>query len=280
MKEKVPFLKLLLQPFKNTNFKNLMMFMGPWNFAANLAGPFFTVYMLNRLQLSMSFVIALSIISQITMLAFLKIWGKYTDRFSNKSVLGVSGPMFMLCIFAWAFTTLPEKYFLTIPLLVLIHIFMGMSTAGVNLATGNIGLKLAPKGEATAYLAANNLINSVAAGIAPIVGGTFADFFAGRELAWTMTWKSLGKEYVLQALNFQHWDFFFFFAFVIGCYSIHRLSMIQEVGEVEERVVFNELILETLRPLRNFSSVGGLRYMIQFPLSMVKQVNRIVTLKI
>lgn len=34
-----------------------------------------------------------------------------------------------------------------------IHIFMGISTAGATLASGNIGLKLAPKGQATAYLA-------------------------------------------------------------------------------------------------------------------------------
>jgi len=44
---------------------------------------------------------------------------------------------------------------------------MGVAMAGVTLASGNIGLKLAPKGEATVYLASSNLVNSIAAGIAP-----------------------------------------------------------------------------------------------------------------
>ncbi|MBU4376003.1 MAG: MFS transporter, partial [Candidatus Omnitrophica bacterium] len=118
---------LILQPFKDANFKNLFMFLGSWNFAVNLAAPFFTVYMLKRLQLDMSFIIALLVLSQLTSLAFLRIWGRFSDRFSNKSVLGVSGPLFMLCILAWTFTTLPEKYILTVPLLIAIHIFMGIS---------------------------------------------------------------------------------------------------------------------------------------------------------
>ncbi|HIJ71088.1 MAG TPA: hypothetical protein HPP87_06970 [Planctomycetes bacterium] len=36
---------------------------------------------------------------------FLKIWGGYTDRFINKSVLAISGPLFMLSILAWTLKT-------------------------------------------------------------------------------------------------------------------------------------------------------------------------------
>ena len=115
-----------------------------------------------------------------------------------------------------------ERNILTVPLLIVIHIFMGISTADVNLASGNIGLKLAPKGYATAYLAGNNLVNSVAAAIAPILGGRFADFFASRELSMVLNWKSPGKELAIQTLNFQHWDFFFLFAFLIGLVAIYQ----------------------------------------------------------
>jgi len=268
------FFKLILQPFKDANFKNLIMFLGSWSFAVNLAAPFFTVYMLKRLQLDMSFIIALLVLSQLTSLAFLRIWGRFSDRFSNKSVLGVSGPLFMLCILAWTFTTLPEKYILTIPLLIAIHIFMGISTAGVTLASGNIGLKLAPKGHATAYLTASSIVNSLAAGTAPVLGGKFADFFAGRELAWTLKYTSPTGELLIPTLNFQQWDFFFFLAFLIGLYSIHRLAMVKEEGEVEEKIVVRELISEVKRPLRNFSTVGGLRRMTQFPFSVVNYLKR------
>jgi MFS family permease len=265
---------LIRRPFKDVNFKNLIMFSGSWNFAVNLAAPFFTVYMLKRLQLDMSVIIALAVLSQLMSLAFFRIWGRFSDRFSNKSVLGVSGPLFVGCILAWTFTTMPEKYLLTVPLLVAIHILMGISTAGVNLASGNIGLKLAPKGQATAYLAARNIIISIAAGIAPILGGRLADFFAERELSWTLTWIGPERELVFRTLNFQHWDFFFFFAFLIGWYSIHRLAMVKEVGEVKEKIVVHELISEVRRAARSLSTAGGLRHLTQFPFLVVRTTHK------
>ncbi len=269
IEEKKNLFTLFLQPFKDSNFKQLIMFLGSWNFAVNLAAPFFTVYMLKRLQLDLSVIIAFTVLSQIMNLVFLRLWGNFSDRFSNKSVLGVSGPLFMGCIIAFAFTTMPEKHILTIPLLVVIHILMGISTAGVTLASGNIGLKLAPKGQATAYLAANNLVNSLAAGIAPVLGGKFVDFFAERQLSLVFKWTSPGRDLAFDTLNFQHWDFFFLFAFLIGLYCIHRLTRVKESGEVEEEIVIHELITQVRRNMRNLSTVGGLRHMVTFPVSVV-----------
>ena len=270
--EKSSILKLLSKPFKDENFRKLIVFMCSWNFAVNLAAPFFMVYMLKRLGLSMSFIIGLSILSQVMNFTFLKIWGKFTDSFSNKSVLAICGPLFIISILAWTFTTMPEKYFLTIPLLIIIHIVIGLSSAGVSLASGNISMKLAPEGQATSYLAANTIANSIAAGIAPILGGKFADFFANRELDWVLNYKGPGGEFSLPTLNLQQWDFFFVIAFIIGLYSIHRLSMIKEVGEVEGKVVFGELLTEVRSQVRTLSSVEGLRQMVSFPFTIVRDL--------
>jgi len=247
--EKPRFFRLLAKPFKDENFKNLILFLGSWNFAINLAAPFFTVYMLRRLELSMTYVIALMVLSQIMNVLFIRAWGRFADHLSNKSVLAV------------------------IPLLIAIHIFMGISMAGVTLASGNIGLKLAPKGQATAYLAANSVINSLAAGIAPILGGQFADFFSKQELSLTLRWTSPTRELALQPLNLQQWDFFFILAFLIGLYSIHRLAMVKEVGEVEEKVVVQELIAEARRLTRSLSPVGGLRQLTQFPFAAIRKIS-------
>jgi hypothetical protein len=160
------------------------------------------------------------------------------------------------------------------PLLIAIHVFMGVSIAGVTLSAMNIGPKLAPGGQATSYLAANNLVNSVAAGLGPILGGQFADFFANRELSWTLTWRSPGKEFALPTLNLQQWDLFFLFAFLIGLYSIHRLATVQEIGAVEEKVLVRELIAESRGLVRNLSTVGGIRHMVQLPVALFKHVTR------
>ncbi|KDE56498.1 MFS transporter [Methanoculleus sp. MH98A] len=260
-------LAAIKKPFADLNFKNLIVFLGSWNFAVNLASPFFTVYMLQRIGLDISIVVALSVLSQVMNIVFYRSWGRVSDRYSNKSVLAVSGPLFMLAIFAWMFVTLPNVYILTYPLLIIIHILMGISLAGVSLASGNIGLKMAPQGQATSYLAASTFANSVAAGVAPILGGLFVDFFAERELIWTLIWKDPVQELVFVTLDIQQWEFFFLFAFILGLYSLHRLAAVQEEGEAKEQEVVDELIAGVRRDMRNFSSAGGLRDFVKFPFS-------------
>jgi MFS family permease len=270
IKKKQKFTGMLLTPFKDINFRNLIMALGPWSFAVNLATPFFTVYMLKSLQLNMSLIIALTVLSQITNLAFLSIWGRFSDRFSNKSVLTICGTMFMLCVLAWTFTGEPGKNIFTMPLmplLITIHIFTGISTAGVSLTSGNIGFKLAPKGQATAYLASVSLVNSLSSGIAPILGGFFADFFTERQLSWKLEWSSPENQIAFQVFNLHSWSFFFFFAFLIGLYAIHRLTLVKEPGEVDEKVVVHEFIHELGRSIKSiFSIKNRLRYTPQFAL--------------
>jgi MFS family permease len=198
----------------------------------------------------------------IGLLAAIPIWGTLSDRFSNKSVLAICGPMFILGILAWTFTTLPEKHSLTLPLLIVIHLVMGISTAGVALSTFNIAMKLAPKGRATNYLAVNTLVNSLAAGTAPIVGGALVDLFSKRSFSITLNWESPETRLAIPALVFSQWDFFFLFAFIIGLASLQLLAFVEEVGHVQERVVLREFFFELRQTVRVITSAAGVR---QFP---------------
>lgn len=266
------FLRQILEPFKDMNFRKLLVFLGVWNFAVNLAAPFFTVYMLTVLGLQMSAVIIFMTLSLLMNIAFLQLWGRFSDRFSNKSVLGVCGPLFIICIFLWTFTAIPGWGVVTVSLLVTIHLLLGISTAGIALASGNIGLKLAPKGQGTAYLAANSFTNSLAAGFAPILGGALADSLAGTELSWTIKWTTPTGELTFQTLNFRQWEFVFIFAVLIGIYSIHRLAMVREHGEVKEEIVVRELMSEVKRGLRSISSAVGLQRLVEFQYSMMSHL--------
>ena len=96
VEEKTTMSELLMRPVQDENFRHLLAFTGAWTFAVNLASPFFIVYMIKRLELSLTLVTTLIITSQVINLLFLRVWGKLVDRFSNKSVLAVSGPLFLL----------------------------------------------------------------------------------------------------------------------------------------------------------------------------------------
>lgn len=262
-------LSYLKAPFKNENFFRLIMFLMSWNFAINLAAPFFTVYMLKTLNYDMSFVIAITILSKVVNVISLKLWGKYSDRYSNKTILRICGTLFIICVFGWTFTTFPDKHFLTTPLLVVLHILMGMGSAGVNLGSSNIALKLAPKRKATAFLAVNGMLSSLAAGIAPLIGGAFADFFEDKGLSLDFHYQNHAGDMMLTTLSLEHWDFFFIIAFMMGIYAMHRLSMVEEKGTVREKVVIREMMLDTGRVLKTLSSVGGLRDITMSPMAMM-----------
>jgi MFS family permease len=187
-------------------------------------------------------------------------------------VLAVSTPLCLLCILGWTVTTFPEKHLMTIPLLIGLHVLMGIAMAGITLAIGNIGLKLAPSGEGTSYLAASSFISALAAGLAPAISGNFVDFFVERQLTWTIQYTGPNSERIIALLDFQQWDFLFFLSFLIGLYAIHRLSMVVEEGEVDERVVIGELIGALGRELRDFSTVTSIRNVVNLvPFSIDKR---------
>ncbi|MDX1429074.1 MAG: MFS transporter, partial [Rhodothermales bacterium] len=249
----------LRKPLRDRNFRNLIHFLASWNLAVYLATPFFSVYMLRRLEMDLTWVIALIVLGRLVNILFLRLWGSFSDRITHKSVLAVSAPLCLLCILGWTFTTLPEAHFLTFPLLVLLHLLMGVAMAGITLATGNIGLKLAPSGEGTSYLATTNFVSALAAGIAPLLSGRLVDFFVERELTWNINYTSPKGISAVELINFQQWDFLFFISFLIGLYAVHRLSLVTEKGEVEERMVVMELFSALGRELREFSTVGTIR---------------------
>jgi MFS family permease len=258
-------LPLLVEPFRHRNFRRLMAFLASWNFAANLASPFFAVYMLKSLGYPLRTVIVLSTASQLSNIAAIGLWGSLSDRFSNKAVLRFAAPLFLLCTLAWSFTGLEWAKPMTFYLLLAIHVLMGIAIAGVTLATGNIAMKLSPAGQATSFLAASGVVSASCAAVAPIVGGLCADFFATHELTLAFTWRGGLKDVTVQVLNFHSWTFFFGIAFVLGLLALHQLSFIEESAGTSSRLMMRDIMLEARRSLRGLSSVAGLLRIARVP---------------
>ncbi len=262
----------LTAPVRDRNFRHLLQFLFSWGFASNLAIPFFAVYMLKRLGLPLSWVIGLSILSQLFNIFFLRVWGRFVDRFGNKAVLSLCASLYLLVIMGWIFTTMPERYFLTIPLLLVLHVFAGIANAGVTLTVGTIGLKLSPKGESTTYLAGASLATNLGAGLGPLVGGLMADYFSTRQLDLTFTWTSPLSHIQLPALSIIGFDFLFGIAFIVGAVTIGILATIREEGEVSREVILGSLFSPTRELSRPMSSVPAYNLLANFPFGFLKRV--------
>ena len=262
-----PILQALAAPLRDGNFRQLISFLLAWSFVANLAAPFFTVYMLTRLELPLTLVVVLGVLSQISNVLFLRVWGPFVDRYGSKVILSLCTSLYFLVILGWTFTTLPEKHALTIPLLIFLHSLIGIASAGINVSSTTIRMKMAPQAQATAYLTSASLAASLGAGISPLLGGAFVDFFSVRHLAIAVEWVDPVRTFDFPAIFLTGYDFLFAIAFALGLFTLGILGRIREEGEVQSEVVMDQLMTQTRENLRALNAVPGLGTVTQFPLA-------------
>jgi MFS family permease len=171
-----------------------------------VAAPFLAVFLLQQMQFSLSTVTTLWVTSQVANAVVLYIWGRLSDRLSNKAILRVALPLYFVCMLGLAFAAIPDARGVTLSMLYVVHVAMGAAAGGIGLATGNMSLKLAPQGQGTAYLAATGLVASVTGGLAPLIGGALAHWFEAVQLSVIVRWSWPGQVGEAAVLEFARHD--------------------------------------------------------------------------
>jgi MFS family permease len=244
-------------PFRDRGFRSVLVYIASWNVASNMAAPFLAVYLLQQMGYALSTVTTLWVTSQVANALTLYLWGRLSDRFSNKAILDVALPLHFLCILWLAVVANFGGHWYTLPVLYAIHLAMGAAGGGIGLATGNLGLKLAPQGQGTAYLAAIGLMASVMGGVTAIIGGALAQWFQSAQLSVIVHWETVAHSGEVALLEFSRWQFLFVISAMLGLYVLHALSRITEGSETSQRVVMQHFALEALRTVNAISSVAG-----------------------
>jgi MFS family permease len=245
--------KMISKPMKDINFRKLLLFNASWAFSLNLATPFLSVYLMKTLDIALSTIIALGILSQLSSILFMRIWGRYSDKFSNKTVIRICAPVYILCIVGWS---LVGNHILTVPFLVIIHIITGLTTGGINLAITNIGLKLAPQNESVVYIATRNMVNAFIPALAPLFGGMLADTLVSHNFMANYSLKVPIGSSVVTVLKITNWNLFFMLSAIMAFASLKFLRRIEEIGEVAKGYVVVEMVtsLKTKIEKREFFS--------------------------
>ncbi len=271
-----PWGDIVRAPLRHREFRALVTFLATWTFAVNLSTPFFTVYLLRRLELPMSAVIAFAVLSQVTAALVLRAWGVMADRFSTLTVLRVSCAGFLLSVAGWPMLGLGQAPWLVLVGVAVIHIIGGLTAAGVNLASGTIAMELAPRGSAAGYLATNALISGAASALAPVLAGLSADWLGTQRLSVTVAWTSTltgGTGLALRPLDLHGLDFLFVATVLVGLYAIHRILGVTERLVATRRVVLAALMEEMWEqmpePLRAITTVPPVRDLVYFPFSLL-----------
>lgn len=252
--ERVEVGALLRRPLEDKNFRRVVVFLSAWGFAANFSLPFLSVVLLRTLGYSVSLVVVFAALSTAANILALRLWAPVTDRFGNKPVLALGSSLFLVAMLAWAFVR-KEPGALVLAAAALVHVVLGIATAAIDLASNGLVMKLARDEEAAAYLSTASVAKSLATGVAPLLAGLVATFFAPRAFSVRFAWTTPGGETVVTALRFAHYDFLFLVSAILGLYALHRLLGFVEQGEAPPVAVARAL----RRDVQQFSSVAGMR---------------------
>lgn len=161
---------------KDSNYLRFLFYFSFWAFAVNLGAPFFNLYLLDNLQLDVSWVTVYNSLMTGAALTFMMLWGKLADRWGNRPLLILVGlgmavmPLFWLLVGDDDFSR-----WLWLPLL---HLAMGGMGAAIDLCANNLLMGVAPiRAQSTSFA-----ITAAAAGVTGALSTTVGGFLAQSHL--------------------------------------------------------------------------------------------------
>lgn len=140
---------MIREVFANRTFLKTLVFYCLWLFAANIAGPFWNVYMLEDLHMNFTQMsLYTQIISNVATVLIISRWGRLIDRYGNKPVLQMAAAMVVLSPIPWFFST-P----LTTILVLVSNVIGGASWPVTDVCQQNLYLSHSPQVHRSMYIA-------------------------------------------------------------------------------------------------------------------------------
>ncbi len=151
-----------------TNLGRLMLYLFALNFAVNLAGPFFTPYMLRTLGVSYLTFTMLEMMTILASLWAVTHWGAAADRTGNRSMLTITGVLVSFVPVLWLVSG-------NVFYLAAIQFYSGIAWAGFNLVSSNFLFDATTSQNRTAYLAYFGAGAALASALGAFAGGALVD---------------------------------------------------------------------------------------------------------
>jgi MFS family permease len=162
---------------KYKNFKPFVRYMALVLFAASIASPFFTVYMLEVMGIGYTWygiVIGMEILTKVIMLRY---WGRLSDTLGDKTIMALCSVLISLYPFLFLFAMNPFH-------LILLGIISGIGWSGFDLTSFNYLLDVTPKDKRPSYIANYKVYVGFAMFLGPLIGGLLSQFLVNSTLIW------------------------------------------------------------------------------------------------
>jgi MFS family permease len=229
--------------FRDRNFVRLLLFTGLFGLCLYLGNPFYSVFVLTELPMTLGDLTVLTTLSTFGGLVSLQAWGRLSDRFGNKPIMMTSAFVWLLtAAVSWLLSSpqhyghLYANYFIT-----------GFMMAGFQqLGQFNLMIKMVPLENKAHYISVYFSFTNMLIALGPLLGGVILDSLPTD--AGNLFGQPLTRYHVL------------FVASLVLC--LISLQLLQSVQEPAERSV-RELV-RVMRSMREFNPVLGMATLAEF----------------
>lgn len=172
------FLVCFSEPFRNREFRRLLIGMGLWSFSANLVLPFLPLYQRGEtlaghtlgLGVTWIFLACMNVIANIAGVLSSRLWARWTDRLGQERVL-LLGAGYLFINLAYLVIQPSWHVFALLPL----AFITGTLNAAWTVSNQQHLLRTAPKENRSFYISAHNCTNGLLMAAGPLIGGLLAD---------------------------------------------------------------------------------------------------------
>jgi len=193
--ENMPSNQLLRLPFRHAPFRRLMFLVSGRLLIAQIAAPFFTVYMLRTLEVSYAQIAIFSAMQTIATIVMNPFWGYLADKYGYKPVMSLTAMGLALYPLGWALVTL-ENYWVMVPL---VQIWGGTMSAGWGTARFNLIVNTAPAVNRSAFLGCYSAVSRACAAFGAVLGGIAAELCTVIPAVSVMGYTIAGLQYLFLA---------------------------------------------------------------------------------
>ena len=166
----------LIDPFKDRNLVIFLIYFGLWGFAVNLSTPFFNLYMLENLNVDITWVTLFNSLSSGANMLMLLVWGRQSDRVGNRPLLIFAGLAIAITPLFWLLTGIVQVQSQLWTYLLIFHLFLGGTWAAIDLGTNNIQIAIAPIQHQATFFAIASAVAGVGSALGTTAGGTLAQY--------------------------------------------------------------------------------------------------------
>ncbi|MDI6721658.1 MAG: MFS transporter, partial [Candidatus Aenigmarchaeota archaeon] len=170
---KTKFSESVRHAFRNRRFRKFIVIYFIFRFGVMFGAPFMVVDLINNMHAAYIWISITAAASTIAGILARGSVGKVSDMFGHRPVLIIGIVGTALTPLGWAFATAPEH-------IIFVNIINGIAWAAADLALFNYLLETSPREKRATYAALFWIVMGAAAILAPIAGGFYGDYMAGK----------------------------------------------------------------------------------------------------